>query len=55
MDEEKLTLEKAWILHPLGICSWTQDTAHGWEIILINGLPNFAHLVDEVLQVPCGL
>ena len=43
------------VLHPLGIWAWAQDTACGWEIVLVNGLPNFAQLVDEVLQIPCGL
>jgi len=42
------------VLHPLGIWAWAQDTACGWEIVLVNGLPNFAQLVDEVLQIPCG-
>ena len=42
------------VLHPLGIWAWTQETACGWEIVLVNGLPNFAQLVDEVLQIPCG-
>ena len=43
------------VLYPLGIWAWAQDTACGWEIVLVNGLPNFAQLVDEVLQIPCGL